>query len=61
MPPRFGVLNRPLPGETANGGGYFIRHFSGKTLVAVIDGVGHGPKAEEAAQGAMVFLADHYH
>jgi anti-sigma regulatory factor (Ser/Thr protein kinase) len=38
-----GAASRPKPGETFNGDCYIVQHLpEGKSLVAVIDGLGHG-------------------
>jgi anti-sigma regulatory factor (Ser/Thr protein kinase) len=50
---RFGVWSRPHPGEEMNGDAYFIRERAGRTLLAVVDGLGHGPGAKEAADVAI--------
>ena len=50
---RFGAWSRPRPGEERNGDAYFIGEHEGETLVAVIDGLGHGRGAQEAAQAAL--------
>ena len=55
---RFGVWSRPHPGEEANGDAYFIRTRNRSTLLAVIDGLGHGPGAKEAADVALDSLDD---
>lgn len=53
---RYGAWSRPRPGETSNGDAYFVRRRSGATLLAVIDGLGHGHGAEEAARAALEVL-----
>jgi anti-sigma regulatory factor (Ser/Thr protein kinase) len=50
---RFGVWSRPHPGEEINGDAYFITARGRRTLLAVIDGLGHGPGAKEAADVAV--------
>ncbi|MGB9177767.1 MAG: ATP-binding protein [Pyrinomonadaceae bacterium] len=55
---RFGVWSRPHPKEEANGDAYFIRERGGRTLLAVIDGLGHGHGAKEAADVALEVLGD---
>ena len=50
---RYGVWSRPHPGEEMNGDAYFIRTRKNQTLVAVIDGLGHGAGAKEAADVAL--------
>ncbi|MDT5156615.1 MAG: hypothetical protein QOH51_972 [Acidobacteriota bacterium] len=47
-----GVWSRPHPGEEMNGDAYFIGRHEGETLLAVVDGLGHGRGAREAAQAA---------
>lgn len=56
MAHRVGVWTRPRPGEDANGDAYFVRRRMGLTLLAVIDGLGHGRGAEEAARAALEVL-----
>lgn len=56
----FGVFSRPKMDEMYNGDSFFLQHFDGKTIVAVIDGVGHGLYAHEASHEAYVFLTDNY-
>lgn len=47
----FGAYSREKPGEKLNGDAYLINHISAdKTLVAVIDGLGHGNDANLPAQ-----------
>ena len=53
---RYGAWSRPRPGETANGDAYFVRRRSGQTLLAVVDGLGHGHGAQEAADAALEVL-----
>lgn len=45
-------LSLPMPGETANGDRAFCRTEGPQTLIAVVDGLGHGPEAANAAQAA---------
>lgn len=54
---RIGVWSRPHPNETANGDAYFVRRRGGQMLLAVIDGLGHGPGAQEASGAAVEVLA----
>ena len=44
-----GVVNRPAEGETACGDSWTADVYDGGLLISVVDGLGHGPKAEEAA------------
>lgn len=50
---RIGIWSRPHPDETANGDAYFIRKRGAQTLFAVIDGLGHGHGAKQAADVAI--------
>jgi len=44
-----GVIHRAKKGELLSGDEYLIHDLGEKLFVAVIDGLGHGPKAHEAA------------
>ena len=55
---RYGAWSRPRPGEVDNGDAYFVRRRAGQTLLAVIDGLGHGHGAQEAARAALEVLSD---
>jgi anti-sigma regulatory factor (Ser/Thr protein kinase) len=50
---RVGCWSRPRPGEETNGDASFIKEHDGETLLAVVDGLGHGRGAHEAAQVAL--------
>ncbi|HEX7316844.1 MAG TPA: ATP-binding protein [Pyrinomonadaceae bacterium] len=50
---RVGAWSRPRPGEETNGDAYFIREHGGETLLAVVDGLGHGRGAREATVAAL--------
>lgn len=50
------VTARPLPGELLSGDLHFVECFPGGALVAVVDGLGHGPAAELAARTAVDVL-----
>jgi anti-sigma regulatory factor (Ser/Thr protein kinase) len=50
---RYGVWSRPHPGEESNGDAYFICERGERTLLSVIDGLGHGAGAQEAADVAV--------
>ncbi|HYE65910.1 MAG TPA: ATP-binding protein [Pyrinomonadaceae bacterium] len=50
---RYGVWSRPHPSETVNGDAYFMRTHEGRTMLAVVDGLGHGSGAKEAADVAL--------
>ena len=53
MTRRVGSWSRPRPGEETNGDAYFIKEHDGETLLAVVDGLGHGRGASEAALAAL--------
>lgn len=53
----WGVAGRPLAGETVSGDLHVVAPFAGGVLAAVIDGLGHGPEAAEAARRAAAVLA----
>jgi anti-sigma regulatory factor (Ser/Thr protein kinase) len=55
---RYGVWSRPHPGEEKNGDAYFIGARGRQTLLAVIDGLGHGPGAKAAADVVIEQLDD---
>jgi len=53
---RVGSWSRPRPGEELNGDAYFVSEYDGELLLAVIDGLGHGRGANEAARAAIETL-----
>ena len=53
---RIGSWSRPRPGEEANGDAYFVAEHAGELLLAVVDGLGHGRGANEAARAAVETL-----
>ncbi len=55
-----GAVSRPHPKMTVNGDTFVIRHWNGHSLVAVIDGVGHGQYAQRASQAARSYIESHY-
>ncbi len=44
-----GVISRPKKGFSANGDAYLIEKIDRKTLISVVDGIGHGVHADNAA------------
>lgn len=54
------VYSRPKPGFRSNGDAYFIKRYEDKAIVAVIDGIGHGDKANEASKIAVKVLEDKF-
>lgn len=51
-----GFKTRPYPGEVANGDAVFVINGPDRSVIAVIDGLGHGPAAAEASERAVRFL-----
>jgi negative regulator of sigma-B (phosphoserine phosphatase) len=49
-------LSHPCTGETLNGDAVVVREYGSDVLIAVIDGLGHGPKAADVAQAARTWL-----
>lgn len=58
---QYWVAARPLPGQAASGDQYLVAAFTGGVLVAVVDGLGHGDPAHEAAILAVETLRAHAH
>lgn len=54
-----GAATRPKPGEACNGDDLLILPEHGRTLVGVIDGLGHGAAARQAAAAARGFIQGH--
>lgn len=52
----WGHAQRCYPGEVVSGDAYVLRPQGDRVLLAVIDGLGHGPKAAEPAQVAVSWL-----
>ena len=48
-----GVLHLPMPGEEACGDSWAIDLRPGRNMITVVDGLGHGPDAAEAARLAI--------
>ncbi|HVG03160.1 MAG TPA: ATP-binding SpoIIE family protein phosphatase [Nitrospira sp.] len=59
--PRFltGVICLPIPGEQVSGDAWLSESSGRRTLCAVVDGLGHGPLAAEAAQLAIKTFRAH--
>jgi anti-sigma regulatory factor (Ser/Thr protein kinase) len=53
-----GLWTRPHPREEVNGDAYFITTREARTLYAVIDGLGHGRGAHEAASATLETLKE---
>lgn len=56
---QYWVAGRPIPGERECGDQFVVAGFEGGALAAVIDGLGHGEHAAEAARHAVSVLAAH--
>jgi len=54
----WGVAGRAFPGQSASGDRHVVAIFPGGALAAVIDGLGHGDEAAEAAQRAVDVLSE---
>lgn len=52
------VAERTLRGETESGDLYLVAPFADGALAAVIDGLGHGPEAAQAARAARAILSE---
>ncbi len=52
------VATRPIPGESLSGDQCVVEMTETETLLAVIDGLGHGPEAAEAAGAAAGVLRE---
>jgi anti-sigma regulatory factor (Ser/Thr protein kinase) len=56
-PLRYGAVTLPIPGEQVNGDGWSVRRAGNCVLFMVVDGLGHGPHAAEAAREAESIVA----
>ena len=54
-----GVAGATLPGQSTCGDQYVYETFAGRVLLALIDGIGHGPEAAAAAEAACAILKTH--
>lgn len=54
-----GIISRPKPGQRVNGDAYLLIGDGRTCTVAVIDGVGHGPAAHQAAATLCHYLETH--
>jgi negative regulator of sigma-B (phosphoserine phosphatase) len=52
----WGVAAQALPGQAECGDMALVKDFDGGTLVAAVDGIGHGPEAATAAKLALASL-----
>jgi anti-sigma regulatory factor (Ser/Thr protein kinase)/serine/threonine protein phosphatase PrpC len=56
----FGAATRSYRRERENGDAFLVRQWTGNALAAVIDGLGHGPFAQRAAQTARHYIQQHF-
>lgn len=49
----WGVAGRPIPGESESGDNYVVKPLKNGAIVAVVDGLGHGPEAAASAKVAV--------
>jgi anti-sigma regulatory factor (Ser/Thr protein kinase) len=57
---RFGIASRPISDRGPNGDAHLVKEWSEHTLLAVIDGLGHGHEAAVASRTATEYvLANH--
>jgi anti-sigma regulatory factor (Ser/Thr protein kinase) len=54
------VFSRPKPGFKNNGDAYFIKKYGDHAVIAVLDGIGHGDKANEASRIALKVIEDKF-
>ncbi len=54
-----GVATRPRRGSNENGDAFIVRQEGRQALVGLIDGLGHGEWAQQAAQQARFFVEEH--
>lgn len=60
LPLELGAATRPHRRLRENGDAFLIRRWGNQALLGVIDGLGHGPFAQRAAQAARQYLEQHY-
>ena len=56
----FGAATRPHPQMAVNGDAVVVKQWHEGALVGVIDGLGHGPLAQRAAQTAQQYVENHF-
>lgn len=59
--PKWGLATLSHPGESESGDRYVVKPFRAGVLVAVVDGLGHGPDAAIAARLAAATLYQYAH
>jgi anti-sigma regulatory factor (Ser/Thr protein kinase) len=60
LPWEVGVATRPCHLAAANGDAFVIREWDGHLLAGVIDGLGHGEPAQQAALAAQFYVQSNY-
>ncbi len=56
-----GAINVPKRGEVVSGDGWCVHETDQGLAVTIVDGLGHGPLAHEAAVKALLVFAKNYH
>lgn len=56
---KMGVVSRPIKNREMCGDAYIFLDQDAETLIAVIDGLGHGAEANEASQKALEYIKNH--
>lgn len=56
---KLGVVSRPTKNRELCGDAYLFMEQDAETLIAVIDGLGHGAEAHEASQKALEYVKEH--
>jgi phosphoserine phosphatase RsbX len=54
-----GAANRPADGETVSGDAFLVVENAPRTLIVVVDGLGHGPHAALAASTLLKYVEEH--
>lgn len=57
----YGVLSTAKPGLEVCGDDWCVEYFQGRIMVLLVDGLGHGEGASEAAQQAVGIFKNHLH
>ncbi|MFA9518456.1 ATP-binding protein [Halopenitus sp. H-Gu1] len=58
-PVSIGAASRAISSEQSNGDAFIAKTWNDKTLVGVIDGLGHGSRAHQAATTARTYVESH--
>lgn len=54
-----GVATRPRQAAKENGDAFVVKYWEAHALVGILDGLGHGELAQQAAQQGRLYLEDH--